>query len=165
MIRLEAVNPENWRIPFRVAESQKAYVASSAVLLARAFAYRDSRSEAYVIFDEDTPVGMVLYYDCDSLAAYIFSELFIDERYQRQGYGRAATQLVLDRMKKDGKYQKVCLCYIEGNEAAKHLYESLGFREVRGRNHYGTQHLNTVWLSHTKRLALSDELGASFLRR
>lgn len=130
MIRLEAVNPENWRIPLEVAEGQKAYVASRTVILARAFAYRDSRSEAYVIFDEDTPVGMVMYYDCESLAAYIFSELFIDERYQGKGYGRAATQLVLDRMKNDGKYQKVCLCYIEGNEVARHLYESLGFRET-----------------------------------
>lgn len=130
MVRLETVNEENWRIPLRVAEGQKAYVASSAVILARAYAYRDSRSKAFVIFADDTPVGMAMYYDCEPLGAYDFSQLFIDERYQGKGYGRAATQLVLDDMKKDGKYKKVCLCYIEGNEAAKRLYGSFGFCEI-----------------------------------
>ncbi len=130
MIRLEAVNEENWRIPLKVAKNQTAYVASSAVMLARAFAYRDCRSEAFVIFDDDTPVGMVMYYDCEPLGAYDFSQLLIDERYQGKGYGRAAVHLVLNNMKKDCKYKKVCLCYIEGNEAAKRLYESFGFREV-----------------------------------
>ncbi len=130
MVRLEAVNEENWRIPLSVAENQKAYVANGAVMLARAFAYRNSRSEAFVIFSDDTPVGMVMYYDCEPLEAYDFSQLFIDERYQGRGYGRAAVQLVLERMKADGKYNKVCLCYKEGNEAAKHLYESFGFCET-----------------------------------
>ncbi len=71
-----------------------------------------------------------MYYDCEPLGNYNFSQLFIDERYQGKGYGRAATQLVLDTMKKDGRYKKVCLCYIEGNEAAKRLYESFGFCEI-----------------------------------
>ena len=33
-------------------------------------------------------------------------------------------------MKKDGKYYKVILCYIEGNDAAQKLYESFGFVET-----------------------------------
>lgn len=33
-------------------------------------------------------------------------------------------------MRQDGKYPKVILCYIEGNEAARRLYEGLGFRET-----------------------------------
>lgn len=33
-------------------------------------------------------------------------------------------------MKKDGKYSKVVLCYIEGNDAAKTLYEQFGFVEI-----------------------------------
>lgn len=73
---------------------------------------------------------MVLYHDETSLNAYIFSEIFIDEQFQGKGYGRAATKLVLDNMKKDGKYNKVILCYIEGNDAAKKLYEGFGFVET-----------------------------------
>lgn len=30
-------------------------------------------------------------------------------------------------MKNDGKYDKVFLCYVEGNEVAKNMYEKLGF--------------------------------------
>ncbi len=56
--------------------------------------------------------------------------LFIDEQYQGNGYGLAAAKLVLDNMKHDGKYNKVILCYIEGNIAAKCLYEKLGFMET-----------------------------------
>ena len=33
-------------------------------------------------------------------------------------------------MKEDGRYHKVVLCYIEGNDAAKKLYESFGFEEI-----------------------------------
>ena len=73
---------------------------------------------------------MVLYYDDESLNAYIFSELFIDEQFQGKGYGRTATKLVLNNMKKDGKYNRIILCYIEGNHAVQKLYESFGFVET-----------------------------------
>ena len=106
------------------------YVATSTAILARAYAYREAGSRVYLIHDEETPVGMVLYYDDKSLNAYIFSELFIDEQFQRKGYGKTATKLVLDNMKKDGKYNKVILCYIEGNDFAQKLYESFGFVET-----------------------------------
>lgn len=40
------------------------------------------------------------------------------------------TQLVLDTLKQVGKYSKVDLCYIEGNIAAKKLYEQFGFVKI-----------------------------------
>ena len=130
MIRLEDIDAGNWRIPLSVSKDQEQYVASTTTILARAYAYREQRSRAFVIYDNDTPVGMVLYHDEDSLDAYIFSEILIDERFQGKGYGTAATKLVLDRMKEDGRYHKVVLCYIEGNDAAKKLYEQFGFVET-----------------------------------
>lgn len=130
MVHLEAVNEANWRLGLQVAESQKRFVADSNTILARAFAYRDHRSNAYVIYDGETPVGMVMYYDCEALNAYDFSQLFIDARYQGKGHGKAALALIFDRMRADGKYKKVCLCYIEGNTAAKTLYEQFGFQQT-----------------------------------
>ena len=114
----------------RVADSQKNYVSDSYAMLARAYAYREQRSRAFVIYDNETPVGMGMYHDCPDLDAFDLSQIFIDERYQRKGYGKAATKLVLDAMKQDGKYSKAILCYIEGNNAAKDLYESFGFVEI-----------------------------------
>lgn len=130
MIRLEDIDPGNWRLGLRVAEDQTTYVSNSAGILARAYAYRNYRSRAFVIYEEDVPVGMGLYYDLPDEECYDFSQFFIDERYQGRGYGRTAAGLVLDAMKRDGRYGRVVLCYIEGNTAARKLYEQFGFAET-----------------------------------
>lgn len=130
MIRLEDIDPGNWRLDLKVADGQRAYVSDSFCMLARAFAYRNSRSRAFVICDDETPVGMAMYHDCEDLDAYDLSQLFIDQRYQGRGFGKEATRQILDMMRQDGKYAKAVLCYIEGNDAAKKLYESFGFRET-----------------------------------
>ena len=114
----------------KVSESQKHYVSDSYAMLARAYAYREQRSRAFVIYDDETPVGMGMYHDCPDLDAFDLSQIFIDEQYQGKGYGKTTTKLVLDAMKQDGKYSKAVLCYIEGNDAAKNLYESFGFVEI-----------------------------------
>ena len=130
MIHLIDIDPGNWRLGLTVSESQKNFVSDSYAMLARAYAYREQRSRAFVIYKDETPVGMGLYYDLPDLECYDFSQIFIDERYQGRGYGGAVTKLILDAMKKDGKYSKVDLCYIEGNDAAKKFYESFGFVEI-----------------------------------
>ncbi len=130
MISLRPVTPDNWRFRLKVAPEQEKYVASSTVLLARAYAYREHGSHAFVIYDDEIPVGMALYcyyFDEDERGAYDFSQLFIDERYQGRGFGTKAAEMILDLMRKDGRFEKVTLCYIEGNDEAWRLYEKLGF--------------------------------------
>ncbi len=127
MIHFEDVNEGNWRLNLSVNDEQKKFVSNTYDMYARAYAYRDARSRAFVIYDDETPIGAGLYYDCPELEAYDLSQLLIDQRYQHQGYGKIATQMILDEMMRDGKYNKVVLCYIEGNDVAKHLYETFGF--------------------------------------
>ncbi len=127
MIRLVDVNGENWRTPLEVAPEQKEYVADRTTPLARAYAFRGQRSRACFLCDGDTPGGRGRYYDCPELDGYDFSQIFVDRRYQRKGYGKAAVARVLETLRADGKYRKVVLCYIEGNQAAKRLYEGFGF--------------------------------------
>lgn len=127
MIHLEEITPDNWRLGLSVTEQQKKFVSNDMKLLARAYAYRKHRSKALIIYHDDSPVGMALYHDCDVFNAYDFSQLFIDERYQRNGYGTEAAKQILDLMRTDKKYNKVILCYIDGNESARKLYEKLGF--------------------------------------
>jgi len=130
MIHLVDIDPGNWRLGLQVAQSQRKFVSSAPWLLARAYGYREYRPNAFVIYDEETPVGMGLYYDCPDLEAYNFSQLFIDERYQGRGYGKETVRLVLDAMKQDGKYRKAVICYVEGNDAARNLYTKFGFVET-----------------------------------
>ena len=127
MIRLEPIGPDNWREELEVREDQKQFVSEPNRILARAYAYRDQRAQAKLILDDDTPVGMLMYYDGAEADQYVFSQLLIDRHYQRRGFGIQAARMALDEMRADGRYPKVCLCYIEGDEPARNLYEKLGF--------------------------------------
>ena len=128
MIHLETVTPENWRLGLTVRDDQRRFVSDRASILARAYAYRENRSRAYVIYNDDLPVGMAMYHDLDDWKAYDFSQFFIDQRYQGKGYGYEAAMQILRRMKEDGRYDRVILCYIDGDDAARNLNEKLGFR-------------------------------------
>ena len=98
MIRLEDINPDNWRLSLHVSDEQKTFVANSTVMPARAYAYRESRSRAFVIYNDETPVGMALYYDMED--AYNFSQFFIDERYQGRGLGYKAAEMIFMKWRK-----------------------------------------------------------------
>ena len=129
-MHLTDIGPDNWRLELAVSETQRTFVSDRTRLLARAYAYRDQRSRAFLLCEGEQPVGMGLYYDLPELQCYDLSQMFIDERYQGRGYGKAAVRAILEALKADGRYDKVVLCYIEGNEAAKRLYEPFGFTET-----------------------------------
>lgn len=130
MLRLTNVDEDNWMTDLGVAPGQKEYVLNPMGILARAYAYRNSGSRAFLIQDDDTPIGMALRCDYPELESYELNQFFIDERYQGQGYGKAAMRLILEEMRREGKYRKVVLWYIDGNDAAKNLYEHLGFTKT-----------------------------------
>ncbi len=127
MIHLEEVNEGNWRAPLSVAEEQRRFVAGTTVQLARAYAYRNRNSRARMIYDGDTPVGMLMYHDGEEDGQCVFSQLLIDHRFQRRGFGEQAVRLALEEMRAGGRYSKVILCYVDGDEPARRLYEKLGF--------------------------------------
>lgn len=130
MIYLVDIDDENGCDDLEVAEDQKGYVCSSLVMLARAWLHRKKRPRVFNVYDGDTAVGMGMYLDDPEKEAYDFCQLFIDKNYQGRGYGKAAVQLVLEKMRKEGKYQKVSMCYVEGNDASRKLFEQFGFVEV-----------------------------------
>ena len=130
MIHLETITPENWRLGLSVQDDQLRFVSDIAGILARAYAYRENRSQAFVVYNNDLPIGMAMYHDLDDWKAYDFSQFFIDQRYQGNGFGCEAATQIIQMMKDDGKYDKVVLCYIEGDDAARKLYEKLGFKHT-----------------------------------
>ena len=127
MVRLASIGPDNWREELAVLEGQRRFVSDPNRLLARAYAYREQGAQAKLILNDGTPVGMLLYHDWPEAERYVFSQLLIDGRYQRRGFGLEATRLALEEMRADGRYAKVCLCYVEGDAPARLLYEKLGF--------------------------------------
>ena len=84
----------------------------------------------FVICNDDIPIGVALYYDIYNLKTYDFSQFFIDQRYQRNGFGYEAATQILQMMKNDGKYDKVFFYYIEGDYVAQNLYKKLRFKHT-----------------------------------
>lgn len=126
-LTLRMIDPENWRIRLSVREDQRHHVSDQWRILARAYAYRERHSQALYVSLDDTPIGMLLYHDGVADDCYDLSQFFIDQRWQGRGYGYAAMRLLLDALRRDGRYDRVELCYCAGDEPARRLYEKCGF--------------------------------------
>lgn len=126
-MKLIPISPDNWRLDLAVSAQQVGHVAPPERILARAYAYRQYQSQALVITVSDKPIGMLLYHDLPEAKAYDLSQFFIDQRYQGQGYGKEAMTLLLERLKREGRYEQVMLCYTKGNQAARNFYRHFGF--------------------------------------
>lgn len=131
MIHLEKVEGNNYRqfTRLKVKDEQKKYVASNLGILAKAFAYYND-STVYGIYNNASAVGLALIREHQDDNCYIFDQLMIDEKYQGNGFGKKATELILNDLKNKSKHNKILLCYVDGDDAAKNLYTSFGFEHT-----------------------------------
>ena len=132
MIRLSNVTEDNW---FEVAslsvkDEQKAFLAPAIGILARGYVYRDCRARVYVIENDDSIVGTALVREfTDEPLGYDLQQFMIDQRYQGRGYGSAALELILEELKKEGRFDHVEVCVKKADAAAIRLYEKHGFSD------------------------------------
>lgn len=110
MIHLEKVEGNDYRkfTRLKVKDEQKRYVASNLGILAKAFAYYND-SIVYGIYNDVTAVGLALVREYKDDNCYIFDQLMIDEKYQGNGFGKKATELILNDLKNKNKYNKIIL--------------------------------------------------------
>jgi len=90
-----------------------------------AYVHRDN-SVAYGIYNDDTMVGMVILLELNN--KYSFSEFFIADDYQNQGFAKEAVKCIIDKFKKERKYSNIMIFVHESNKVALHLYEKSGFK-------------------------------------
>ena len=132
MIKLSDVTEDNW---FEVAslsvkDEQKAFLAPAIGILARGYVYRDCRARVYVIEDDDSIVGTALVREfTDEPLGYDLQQFMIDQRYQGRGYGSAALKLILEELKKEGRFDHVEVCVKKTDASAIRLYEKHGFSD------------------------------------
>jgi diamine N-acetyltransferase len=139
VISLREIDSTNYRecIALSVAPGQEHFVASNVQSLADAYVYPDA--EPYALYDEaDEMVGFALLFPlpeggpADSvppgaaLVGYILVRLMIDSGFQGRGYGRAAVDAIVERVRQRG-LQKIRLSVVPENEQALALYERNGF--------------------------------------
>ena len=78
-------------------------------------------------------VGFLMYDPCVDEGLphdYKIYRFMIDRRHQGQGYGRGALECAIEEIRQDADWQKIVICYMAGNKAAKKFYASLGFIET-----------------------------------
>lgn len=112
----------------RVGPGQEHFVETVAECMEEADRIPDW--EPVVICDGETMIGFSMYgfMRCERRARVWFDRLLIDWRYQHQGCGRAAVQLLLDRLQTEFPGQPIYLSAYADNQTAIRLYESFGFR-------------------------------------
>jgi diamine N-acetyltransferase len=128
MIHLEPITADNYRecMRLKVLDSQTTLVAPNSKSLAEAYVYYNS-SRTFAIYNDEVMIGFGLLRELENLQCYYISQFMIDEHHQGHGYGKQAMTILIDDLRKEKKYLNIDLCYVEGDEGAKHLYESLGF--------------------------------------
>jgi diamine N-acetyltransferase len=128
-IEFREITRDNWRdcVQLKVAEPQRRFVASNVFSLAEA-AYEPG-CVPLGVYDGDTLVGFVMYQSQDYGLSklWFIARLMVGEAYQGKGYGRAAMEALLARLKAIPGYNAILISFIPDNAVAQKLYMSLGF--------------------------------------
>jgi diamine N-acetyltransferase len=131
-ITLREITLDNWRecVRLKVADDQQGFVASNAVSLAQS--KYEPESIPLAVYDGDTMVGFVMYHPEEYGIAnlWFIERLMVGHQYQGKGYGRAAMNLLLQRLKATPGYTAILISFVPDNTAAERLYSSLGFEDT-----------------------------------
>ena len=128
MIILEELNVDNWleTMELSVSEEQKNVFPIPNVYWVGISRYEE-KTTLYAIKNDETIVGLIgIGYDEDGVSGYI-NPLMIDEKYQGNGYSKAAMKSAIEKLKNDYKVSEIHIGHRNTNAVAGKLYESLGF--------------------------------------
>ncbi|MED5016567.1 GNAT family N-acetyltransferase [Paenibacillus chibensis] len=129
MIALKEIDRSNFFdvIKLSVTDEQRGFVATNVFSLAQAKAFPECVCLA--IYNDDTLAGFTMYcMDAEDHEYWIY-RLMIDTKYQSKGYGKAAMEKLIERIKEDKQHRIIYISFEPENVWAKHLYEKLGFEE------------------------------------
>ena len=137
-VTLQEITADNWyeATLLRLDPSQEEYVSSNLFSIAEAQFDPDATNLAIYAEDAEdddtqTMVGFLMYtQDGDIRGNYWINRLMIDKNHQRKGYGTAAMQAIIQRIKTQHNGNDISLTYVPENEVAARLYANLGFEET-----------------------------------
>jgi diamine N-acetyltransferase len=117
----------------RVSPSQERYVSSVADSLREAAEHPAAHAQYWAVHDGDTLVGFVMIADevdsPDYIPHYLW-KLLIDERYQRQGFGTATLDLIVDYFRGRPGVEVLNTSAGEGEGSPISFYERYGFKRT-----------------------------------
>ena len=107
----------------KVSEEQEEFVAANARSIAEAHYAEAAWFRA--IYADEAPVGFVMLSDVPG--EYFLWRFMIDARYQGNGYGQRALELLIQYVKTRPNAEEICTSHVKGNDRAGHLYKKVGF--------------------------------------
>ena len=126
-ISLREINGENFHEV--ISLNVEKYCASNIYSLAQAKIYPDAIPLA--IYNDDVLVGFIMYgIEPRDNNEYWIDRFMIDEKYQRNGYGTKALQILIETIKRDKSHDKIKISTNPENTIARKLYAKLGFCET-----------------------------------
>lgn len=133
-VTLRPITEENWAacVELVVAPEQTEFVASNAMSLAQAAYQRRPSLIPLGVYHRETMVGFVMYVHpeaaADDQGRHWIYRVMVGQQYQGKGYGRAAMETLLARMRATIPADRpIALDYHERNAVAARLYQQLGF--------------------------------------
>ena len=131
MVHIEKItqNDLDEVLKLRVHDDQRRYVSTTAESLAQAYIYKDT-AFPFAVYNDDEVVGFIMmgYYGAKDY--YTLWKLLIDKDHQHKGYGRKALALGIAFMKETFDVKELYTGVTPGNNNAKALYTSMGFKET-----------------------------------
>lgn len=126
-ITLRDIDRENFGrcVKLEVRDDQKSFVAPNLYSIAQSKVEPTFVPQA--VYDGDEMVGFVMYGYDEEEGCHCLARLMIDKGQQGKGYGRAATEEVIRRLRAEPGCRQIALSVNPENASARALYESLGF--------------------------------------
>ena len=116
-----------------VAPAQRRFVSTVRASICEAAAEPDAHALYWAIYDDEVPVGFVMIADEVGSPEYIphfLWKLLIDERYQRQGFGTAALDLVVNYFRGRSGVEVLTTSAGQGEGSPVTFYERYGFERT-----------------------------------
>lgn len=133
MSELRSITEENWLDAARleVEEAQKGFLAPPIGILARGYVYRESNARVLAVYHGEAMIGLALVRDMDEPPeCYELQQFMIDRRCQGRGHGREALLIILDMLRREGRYANAEVCVDRENTAMLKLCLGVGFRDT-----------------------------------
>ena len=131
MMRLIDINEENWLKVIFLSTSKgmpticEEFVASNALSIVQAQYEKTWTTKA--IEKDGEIIGFTMYGYAKKHGYYELCRIMIDNKFQGNGYGTEALQLVIAEMKKIEDCKNIYLSTDSENIKGKHIYEKFGF--------------------------------------
>jgi len=112
-------------LDLQVGEGQRTFVADNARSIAQA--HFSPHAWFRAIYADETPVGFVMLSDDPDKPEYYLWRLMVDARYQGNGFGRRAVELLIRHVRSRPNASELFTSVVQAGGEPQGFYERLGF--------------------------------------